>query len=462
MQVMMMAEAATEKMRSRSQVRRCAAKLSGAGAVGVWGGGDRRVRRNLGVLLGLRRSASLTQSSPWRAERRGLGRDSGISKQVATLSEDAIEDNGRQFKPAIALLERAIGEGAFPGAVFAVAQGGQVLALEGVGRFTFDPSSPAVSAETSYDLASLTKVMATTAMAMLLWQRGRVDLEQPLDEVLPEFRSETDESVWRRRVTLRHLLTHSSGLPAYVPLYERYTRRSELLKASLRLPLEAEPGSRAAYSDPGFILLGLALERLATKSLDQFCAREIYEPLGMRGTRFCPVEAERPAIPPTEADKAFGRAWVQGAVHDENCFALGGVAGHAGLFGPAGDVLRLAEEMLGALHDRAARRGDGRLFSAEAVRLFTSRAGLPEGSSRALGWDTPSGSPSSAGKLFGPGSFGHLGFTGTSLWIDSVADIVVVLLTNRTFPTRENRQIQAVRPVFHDLIRNLLKNGTLG
>ena len=381
---------------------------------------------------------------------------------MATLREDATEDNSRRFKPVIVLLERAIGEGAFPGAVFAVAQGGQVLALEGVGRFTFDPLSPAVSAETPYDLASLTKVLATTAMVMLLWQRGRVDLAQPLDEVLPEFRSETKESSGRRRVTLRHLLTHSSGLPAYVPLYERYASRSELLNAALRLPLEAEPGSRAAYSDPGFILLGLSLERLAAESLDQFCAREVFEPLGMRRTRFCPAEAERPAIPPTEADKAFGRGWVQGVVHDENCFALGGVAGHAGLFGPAGDVLLLAEEMLGALHGRAARQVDGRLFPAEAVRLFTRRAGLPEDSSRALGWDTPSGSPSSAGRHFGPSSFGHLGFTGTSLWIDPEADVAVVLLTNRTFPTRENRQIQAVRPVFHDVVRNLLKNGTLG
>ncbi len=313
--------------------------------------------------------------------------------------------------------------------------------------------------------------MATTAMAMLLWQRGRMELDRPVGEVLPAFLDGADGTAWRSRVTLRHLLTHSSGLPAYVPLHEQHGSAGEVMEAALRLPLEAERGSRAAYSDPGFMVLGRALETLAAAEpelgaaepdggkewLDRFCAREIFGPLGMSGTRFCPAAAERSAIPPTEVDKASGRGWVQGVVHDENCFALGGVAGHAGLFGPAGDVLRLAETMLGPLHGRGET-----LFRAETVRLFTRRAGLPEGSSRALGWDTPSGSPSSSGRLFGAGSFGHLGFTGTSLWVDPEADIAVVLLTNRTFPTRKNGRVQEIRPFFHDAVRNFLRGGTSG
>jgi CubicO group peptidase (beta-lactamase class C family) len=224
-------------------------------------------------------------------------------------------------------------------------------------------------------------------------------------------------------------------------------RAARALRAILRLELEAEPGERAAYSDPGFILLGAALEAAAGRSLFAFAREELFLPLGMLQTRYCPRHSERDGIPPTEEDKAFRGRTVQGEVHDENCFVLGGVSGHAGLFAPAADLLRFAEAMLSPLRNDE----EETLFTAESIRLFTRRAELPPGSTRALGWDTPSAN-SSSGSSFSAGSFGHLGFTGTSLWIDPDRDLAVVLLTNRTFPTRVNKGVQELRPLLHDAI----------
>ena len=359
------------------------------------------------------------------------------------------------YEPVRALLEKAASDGVFPGASFGVLRRGKVEALSAVGRFTYAPESLAVTAATSFDLASVSKVVATTAMAMLLWQRGQLELETLLADLLPAFVVGPDG---RRRckVTIKMLLAHSSGLPAYAPLYQSRGTAGELLRAALRLELEHEPGSCSAYSDPGFILLGKALELVAGEPLDRYCRREIFEPLGMAWTRYRPAPGDREAIPPTEEDRCYRHRTVQGEVHDENCFALGGVAGHAGLFAPGLDLLRFAEAMLAPLRANA---GDT-LFRAQTVRLFTRRAEMPAGSSRALGWDTPSGSPSSAGAYIPAAGFGHLGYTGTSLWIDPLRDAAVVLLSNRTFPTRENRKIQELRPRFHDAVFQSTETGT--
>ena len=183
--------------------------------------------------------------------------------------------------------------------------------------------------------------------------------------------------------------------------------------------------------------------------MDTFCEREIFSVLGMSETRYRPAPETAEHIPPTEVDRAYRLGVIQGVVHDENCFALGGVSGHAGLFAPAHDVLRFAEAMLAPLRETST---TGHLFDADTIRLFTRRADEPQGSSRALGWDTPSGSPSSSGSYLDRQAFGHLGFTGTSIWIDPVRDLAVTLLTNRTYPTRANRAIQVVRPAFHDAV----------
>ena len=352
---------------------------------------------------------------------------------------------------ALRILEKAVEDKAFPGAAFGVLHRGAVLATGAAGRFTFDPASLAVEPSTVFDLASVSKVVATTAMAMILWDRQQLPLDMPLSSLLPGFLGDSRDPR-RATVTLRMLLNHHSGLPGYEPLFRRFGTPSALFAATLQLPLLAEPGTVEAYSDPGFILFGKALEILAGEPLESFTHREIFAPLGMATTLYNPRRESWASIPPTEIDSDFRHGVIQGEVHDENCLVLGGVAGHAGLFGSAPDLLRFAEAILAVLRTP----GIPGLFSPEAVRLFTSRAGSPVGASHALGWDTPSGDTPSAGKHFSRSSFGHLGYTGTSLWIDPEHDLAVALLTNRTYPSRENRKIQQVRPLFHDAVQGLL------
>jgi CubicO group peptidase (beta-lactamase class C family) len=303
-----------------------------------------------------------------------------------------------------------------------------------------------------YDLASLTKVLATTTAAMLLWQRGRLPLDLPVVELLPEFATSDPHDVRRPRITVRMLLDHSSGLPGYVRLFDRVSGRQAMVEACLHQPLTANPGTRAEYSDVGFMLLGHLLEQISGEPLHVFCAREIFAPLGMRSTGFCPPPHQRHKIPPTEDDHTFRHRVIQGEVHDENASVMGGVAGHAGLFSDAVDPLRLAACLLGD-----GRTAEGtRLFAAETLSLFSQRAEQPPCTSRALGWDTPS-SPSSSGSVFSSRSIGHLGFTGTSLWIDLEAGVAVTLLTNRTWPDRSNQGIRALRPRFHDAVRDAIQ-----
>jgi CubicO group peptidase (beta-lactamase class C family) len=345
----------------------------------------------------------------------------------------------QQFAGAYSVLEQGISQQAFPGASFGVLLRGELLALDGIGGFTYGQPTEAVNASTIYDLASVTKVIATTSMAMLLYQKGQLSLDQPLVQIFPVFGEGETIAGARHQVTLRMLLAHSSGLPGYARLFEVALDREALLHACLHLPLEAAPGSRAEYSDPGFILLGRALEIIAGESVEDFCSREVFSPLCMTSTCFRPPAEWRSAIPPTEEDLTFRRRILQGEVQDENCFILGGAGGHAGLFSNALDPLLYAQSLF-----------DEQLFTAETIRLFTTRA-LPADSSRALGWDTPS-QPSSSGRFFSRHSAGHLGYAGTSLWIDFDRRLAVVLLTNRTWPHRQSQAIRTIRPAFHDAV----------
>ncbi len=348
-------------------------------------------------------------------------------------------DQDQRFQSAFTILEQAVADHVFPGAAAAVTFEGKVVALKAVGRFTYSDDSAPVQAGTIYDLASVTKVIATTAMAMILYERGELDLEMPVSGVVPEFTSHDSR---RNEITFRHLLAHSSGLPAYEKLFLRATTRDELLRAAYRMPLAADPGTAVAYSDIGFIILGEALARIADTTLDEFCRREVFGPLGMSNTTFNPPAAFRADIPPTVDDQAFRHRIVQGEVNDENASVLGGVAGHAGLFATAADVATFAHVML---------EGGRPILRAETVRLFGQRETEPPGTSRALGWDTPS-PPSQSGNHFSRVSFGHLGYTGTSLWIDPERRLSITLLTNRTWPDTQNQAIKQVRPRFHDAI----------
>jgi CubicO group peptidase (beta-lactamase class C family) len=340
---------------------------------------------------------------------------------------------------AFKMLEQAIAGQAFPAASMAVTYQGKLVALKAIGRFTYDPQSPEVNSGSVFDLASVSKVVATTTVAMILYQRGLLDLEMPVVSVVPEFAGQDER---RSEVTLRMLLAHSSGLPAYEKLFRKASTKDQLLHSAFVTPLAANPGTQATYSDIGFIILGIALERIADEPLDRFCQREVFGPLGMAHSAFNPPMSWRSSIPPTVNDELFRHRIIQGEVQDENASVLGGVAGHAGVFSPAHDVAIFANAML----------NEGQpILHSETLAIFTRRELSPTGTCRALGWDTPS-LPSQSGKHFSPHSFGHLGYTGTSLWIDAERQLSVTLLTNRTWPDAGNKAIQEIRPRFHDAI----------
>jgi serine-type D-Ala-D-Ala carboxypeptidase len=373
-------------------------------------------------------------------------RESGFSFLVRNIA--AQED---RFPGAFGIIENAIAARAFPACSLAVTLRGELVAHKSLGRFTYDPASPEVTNASIFDLASLTKVVGTTAMAMILYERGLLDLEARVTAIVPEFAGGlAGDGLQRGEVTLRMLLVHSSGLPAYEKLFMRVRTRDELLQSAFTTPLGAAPGARAEYSDIGFMILGVALERLADESLDVFCQREIFGPLGMRHTTFNPAPGLRESIPPTADDRSLRHRIIQGEVQDENASILGGVAGHAGLFSTAEDLAIFAHVMLNGGHP---------ILRSTTVELFSHRELLPEGTSRALGWDTPS-VPSQSGKYFSPLSFGHLGYTGTSLWIDPDRQLSIILLTNRTWRDCQNQAIRQVRPAFHDAVAESLgKNG---
>jgi CubicO group peptidase (beta-lactamase class C family) len=360
--------------------------------------------------------------------------ESGFSflvRRVASPSPD--------LSYAFAILQEAIAAAVFPGCSLAVTFRGELLAQNAFGRFTYDSAAPAVRADTIFDLASLTKVVATTAMAMVLYERGLLDLDAPVTAILPEF---AGDDARRNRISLRMVLAHSSGLPAYEKLFLRVHTRETLLRAAFTTPLAAPPGERAEYSDIGFIILGSALERIADEALDAFCQREIFGPLSMTHTTFNPPAPSRASIPPTADDRTFRHRVIQGEVQDENASLLGGVAGHAGLFSSAEDLARFAHAML---------NGGYPIVRASTVAHFTQRQSSPAGTSRALGWDTPS-EPSQSGTYFSPRSFGHLGYTGPSLWIDPDRQLSITLLTNRTWPDCQNQAIKQVRPALHNSV----------
>lgn len=362
----------------------------------------------------------------------------------------AFEKQEEQFARAFAILRQAITERAFPGAALAVMHRGSLVASQGFGRFTYDDDARAVQPDTVFDLASVTKVVATTTVAMLLYERGKLPLDVPLAKFLPEFVSlaPKHQQAARETVTIRMLLAHSSGLPAYEKLFEFADSREDLVRAALTARLATTPGTQTDYSDIGFILLGEVLAQQAGLALDLFARQEIFTPLGMTRTRFLPPTEWKSAIPPTEDDQRFRKRIIQGEVNDENAYVMRGVAGHAGVFAPCTDLAIFAECML--------HRG-APILRPETVKLFTHREPSPPGTSQALGWDTPSPAESSSGRYFSSLSFGHLGFTGTSLWIDPARRLSVTLLTNRTWPNRASQGIRQVRPQVHDAIVEALE-----
>jgi CubicO group peptidase (beta-lactamase class C family) len=376
---------------------------------------------------------------------------------MRTVSADAPAAEPRGFRrggleAVDAVVEAGVSARAFPGAVLAVGHAGALAHLRAFGRLSYDEGAAGAATDTLYDLASLTKVVVTTTLAMILVDEGRLDLDACVHGWFPAFTGPAKD-----RVTVRQLLTHSGGLLWWAPLYKELRGREAYLGRVAGMDLAYEPGTKSVYSDLGVILLGDILERVGGLGFEELARLRVLEPLGMTEARYRPPAALVPRIAPTEYDPWRGRL-VRGEVHDENAFALGGVAPHAGLFGTASDLAHLAQMLLDG-----GSFGGRRIVSRSVVELFTERAGVP-GSSRALGWDTPTdeaversstpGEPgySSAGSLFSARSFGHTGFAGTSMWMDPERDLYVILLTNRVHPTRENNKIGAVRAQVADAV----------
>ncbi|HEU5259303.1 MAG TPA: serine hydrolase domain-containing protein [Vicinamibacterales bacterium] len=346
-----------------------------------------------------------------------------------------------RFDAAQQILERAIVERAFPAAVIEIGTSGRPLWRRAFGRLTFDTAAATATDDTIFDLASLTKVVATTPMVMQQVERGVLALDDPMSGHIAAWHGDD-----RADVTLRDLLAHCSGLPAWRPYFRQLKGRAEYEAAIAAEPLEYPPRTKSVYSDLDFMLLGFIVdgrlpfaERFALMLSQMGIVEEI---------QFAPPALWHARIAPTEYDAWRGRLLV-GEVHDENAAALGGIAGHAGLFGTAAAVGSYARHLLHVLDGRS-----GAVRRSTLEEFITKRSDVP-GSSRALGWDTMLPT-SSCGSKMSPRAFGHTGFTGTSLWIDPEKNVYVVLLTNRVHPTRDNDAIRQVRSAVHDAVMSEL------
>jgi CubicO group peptidase (beta-lactamase class C family) len=339
------------------------------------------------------------------------------------------------FPGASHVIQSGIETRAFPAATIEVGRRAGVIWREAFGRLTYDAGAAACRADTIFDLASLTKVISTASIAMRQVGDGRIDLDDPAGRFLPAFAAGD-----RGAISIRHLLTHASGLPAHARMWETASGRAAFERAIAALPLERAPGTKSVYSDPGFMLLGFVLESAGRATLDV-----LFQPLAAEigDIWFNPPAQLMDRIAPTERDPWRGRL-LRGEVHDENAAALGGVAAHAGLFGTAPSVGAFARLVLRTFHEPTS------LGTPAVMRHFATRSDVPD-SSRALGWDTMLPT-SSCGTRLSPTAIGHTGFTGTSLWIDWERDLYVVFLTNRVHPTRANEQHAALRPMLHDAV----------
>jgi CubicO group peptidase (beta-lactamase class C family) len=334
------------------------------------------------------------------------------------------------------VVQAGIRAGGFPGAAVVIGRRGAVVWKKGFGTLGWGSESPAVSADrTIYDLASLTKVIATTTAAMILFDEGKLPLDSKVADYLPGF-----EGRWKDEVTIRLLLEHRGGLPAGRDLWRIARTPEEAKRAVIETPLAYKPGRYFEYSDLGADLLGMVVESVAGAPLDVFLRQRVFQPLGMSDTFFLPPDSVIDRVAPTEVSPPRGYP-LKGQVHDENAYALGGVAGHAGLFGSANDLAVFAQMMLnGGIYN------DVRIVSDSAVRLFTQRAA----GSRALGWEMAEGRHG-AGEYLSPAAYGHVGFTGTSLWIDPQRNMFVILLTNRVHAARARRPATVISDVRADL-----------
>ena len=368
------------------------------------------------------------------------------------------------FGPVDEALQEAVRDRAFPGAVLRVSCAGELVYEKAVGSRNLEAIDAPVAVDTVFDLASLTKPLATTIAILMLVRDRRLDLDERVARYLPHF-----GVFGKSAVTIRHLLNHTSGLAAHRPYFREASRlgrlnflasreaRAWVYEQVQRERLEAPLGARVLYSDLGFLTLGQLVENVSAMSLDQFCHRRIFGPARLEALGFIDLTMVRAGRVEPVSDRIASTsacAWRQktlcGEVEDENAWLMAGVAGHAGLFGTAADVDRLAS----LIED--AGRGNGNLLPGELVREMWTIDDTVEGSTRTLGWDTPDARNSSAGTRMSPLTVGHLGFTGTSMWLDLQQRVHIILLTNRVHPSRDNNRIRQWRPRLHDLVMEAL------
>jgi beta-N-acetylhexosaminidase len=351
-----------------------------------------------------------------------------------------------QLQPAFDVIEKAIADKAFPGATLAVGYRNKV-SYHAFGHLGYDKDSPATKLDTMYDIASLTKVVVTSTLVEKLVEGdfpSPLDLDAPIERYLPEWAT-GPQPEWRHKVTVRNLMTHTSGLPAFQEYWRTSKGKADTLRMIFAEPLEYEPGTKVVYSDLGIILMAEIIYRLTGKPLDQLANEYIFQPLGMKDSMYHPPKNLWPTIAPTEFDERWRHRLIQGEVHDENAYAIGGVSGHAGVFSTSSDLAAFCQMLLNGgvyAHHRILKRA--------TIAEFTAPQPLAK-NTRTLGWVVPT-EGSSSGHYFSAHSYGHTGFTGTTIWIDPDRQLFVVLLTNRVNPTRENHKIAEVRPAVHDAI----------
>ncbi len=336
------------------------------------------------------------------------------------------------------LVNNSIRDSAFPGAVLFVWKNGKIIFEKSFGHLTYDDNSAQVATNTIYDLASLTKVIATTTAVMICVDRKLFKIDDNVSGFIPEFAQNG-----KGNIIIENLLLHNSGLPAYKKYYTLYRKPQEVLNDIYSTELSYPTGTKTVYSDLGMIVLGKVIEKVTGKPLDVFCNQEIFKPLNMNDTYFNPPSSLKYRIAPTEFDKYWRNRLLIGEVHDETASLLNGVSGNAGLFSTAGDISKVLQMILqnGMFEGK-------RIIDSSTIKLFTSK----KSDERGLGWDIKSDSGSSAGNLFSDKSYGHTGFTGTSVWTDPTRNLFVVFLTNRVYPSRENNKLIKIRPELHNLI----------
>ncbi|KUG24816.1 beta-hexosaminidase [hydrocarbon metagenome] len=366
---------------------------------------------------------------------------SGISKSTKGLffPKNRVDTN-YNFSKVDSLMMNALKEKIFPGASIIIGHRNRIVYHQNFGKGTYEKDAKPIDDNSIFDIASLTKVAATTSAVMLLFDKGKINLDDKVEKYLPQFGNGSKD-----KITIKHLLLHNSGLPAWEPFYKKYTNPDEVIDAIMKMELEFSPGTKYLYSDIGMIVLQKVIEKITNKGIDEYLEENLFNQLQMKNTFFNPSPKVWYNCVPTETDDYWRMQLLKGKVHDETAYLLGGVAGHAGLFSTTEDLANLISTYVNDGYF-----GSKQIFSKKTIDLFTKKNSNQ--STRALGWDTKSAEKSSAGNLFSDDSFGHTGFTGTSIWVDRNEGLFVILLTNRVHPTRSNTKIIQFRPLLHDEI----------